>query len=167
MKRIHLKRGTVAMLGFAGLFAAVACGSDDKVASAATSVPVPTVAPAAVEPTAMADEAMMADDKTSDEAVMADDKKSDDAMMADDKKSGDATMADDKNSDDTMMSDDKMSGDAMKSDDMMTGDAMLAREEHQFTVRIENISGGASVPSPLAPGAYVVHYPGEPIFTAG
>lgn len=145
MKRIHLKRGTVAMLGFAGLFAAVACGSDDKVASAATSVPVPTVAPAAVEPTAMADEAMMADDKTSDEAV-----------MADDKKSGDATMADDKNSDDTMRSDDKM-----------TGDAMMAREEHQFTVRIENISGGASVPSPLAPGAYVVHYPGEPIFTAG
>jgi len=112
MKRIRIKHGTVAALSFVALFAAVACGSDDEAASAVTFVPVPTVAPAVVEPTAMGDEATMADDKKS-------------------------------------------------------GDAMMVHEDHEFTVRIENISSGASVPSPLAPRVYVIHSSADPIYTPG
>jgi len=48
----------------------------------------------------------------------------------------------------------------------MMGDAMMMHTDHQFTVRIENISGGASVPTPLAPGAYAIHSSDDPIFTA-
>ena len=95
IKRIRIKYGTVAALSFVALFAAVAYGSDDNAASAATSVPVLTVAPAVVEPPPMTEDAMMADEK-------------------------------------------------------MSGDAMMVHEDYEFTIRIENISSGASVPSLLA-----------------
>ncbi|MBO6517027.1 MAG: spondin domain-containing protein, partial [Bacteroidia bacterium] len=37
-----------------------------------------------------------------------------------------------------------------------------------FTVTLNNVSGSASVPSPLAPGAWVVHSAGQkPLFTSG
>jgi hypothetical protein len=107
MKRIRIKYGTVAALGFVALIAAVACGSDDEAASVATSIPPTTSAPAA--------------------AV----------------------------------------ADAMSDDDKMADDAMMVHEGHQFTVRIENISSAASVPSPLAPGTYMIHSSEDPLFTAG
>ena len=71
-------------------------------------------------------------------------------------------MADDEKSDEAMMADD-----SLMSDDKMSGDAMMVHEDHEFTVRIENISSGASVPSPLAPGAYVIHSSANPIYTPG
>ena len=38
-------------------------------------------------------------------------------------------------------------------------------EAGTFTVRIENISGGSALPTPLAPGVYAVHTDGEVLFT--
>jgi len=43
-----------------------------------------------------------------------------------------------------------MTEDAMMADEKMSGDAMMVHEDHEFTIRIENISSGASVPSLLA-----------------
>lgn len=37
----------------------------------------------------------------------------------------------------------------------------------RFTVRIENVSGNASLPTPFAPGVFVVHNDGSPLFTNG
>jgi hypothetical protein len=126
----------------------------------------------------MADDDKMSDDdkmaadamNSDDDKMMDDDKMAADAMKSDDDKmAGDAMMSDDKKSDGAMMTDDAvMSDDDKKSGDaMMSDDAMMVHEDHEFTVRIENISSGASVPSPLAPGAYVIHSSVAPIFTAG
>jgi hypothetical protein len=40
-------------------------------------------------------------------------------------------------------------------------------EATTFEVTIENISGDAMPPSPIAPGVWVIHEEGEPIFTEG
>lgn len=41
----------------------------------------------------------------------------------------------------------------------------LTYQGNTFTVRIENVSGDSDLPSPLAPGFYVVHKDGEPLYT--
>ena len=40
-------------------------------------------------------------------------------------------------------------------------------ENGLFTVAVQNISGNSALPGPIAPGVFVVHQDGEPIFTPG
>lgn len=44
---------------------------------------------------------------------------------------------------------------------------MVANTGNMFTVTINNISGSATIPSPLAPGVWVVHNSGNPLFIDG
>ena len=94
-------------------------------------------------------------DDTGGSADGADDEMSDDEMsddeMSDDEMSDDE-MSDDEMSDDEM-SDDEMVDDEM-SDDEMSDDEMS--DATTFLVTVENISGDAPVPTPIAPGVWVV-----------
>lgn len=40
-------------------------------------------------------------------------------------------------------------------------------ENGLFTVSVQNISGNSALPGPIAPGVFVIHQDGEPIFTPG
>ncbi|MBT3604626.1 MAG: hypothetical protein HOE48_05345 [Candidatus Latescibacteria bacterium] len=44
---------------------------------------------------------------------------------------------------------------------------LVASEGSRFTVRIENVSGNASLATPFAPGVFVVHNDGSPLFSNG
>jgi len=46
-----------------------------------------------------------------------------------------------------------------------TAGASDHRDAHRFLVRVENVSGGAALPTPISPGAYAVHHTAEPMFT--
>jgi hypothetical protein len=46
-----------------------------------------------------------------------------------------------------------------------TAGASDHRDERSFQVRVENVSAGAALPTPLSPGAYAVHRTPKPMFT--
>ena len=122
------------------LLLAACGGSDDNEAGAPET--------AAIEEDMAMDDESMSDESMSDESM--DDESMDDESMSDES-----------------MSDESMSDESM-SDESMSGESMSeGHEPTTFRVTISNTSDSATLATPLAPGAFIVHTSMETLFAEG